>query len=184
VTKLRFLLAAALAGALALSAAEAGASTTTAVPRGAHGAAHAATHAKHKKKHHKKNKKESDTSRTAAPAGATVKVATIAAGSVLVGPDGRTLYVFDGDTTTTSACTGPCATVWPALTVTGTPGGGSGVDASKLTAAAQADGKDQVVYAGHLLYSFSGDTAPGDAKGLGIPAWHAVSPAGTPVGGS
>jgi predicted lipoprotein with Yx(FWY)xxD motif len=48
----------------------------------------------------------------------------------------------------------------------------------------QADGKSQVVYAGHLLYNFSGDTVPGDAKGLGIPAWHAVSPVGAPVGGA
>ena len=84
---------------------------------------------------------------------------------------------------TTSVCVGPCATIWPALTATAKPVGATGIDKSKLTVAMQASGQNQVVYAGHLLYFFSGDTVPGDAKGLGIPGWHAVSPEGAPVGG-
>ena len=104
---------------------------------------------------------------------------------MLVGPDGRTLYMLDLDNNgATSACTGPCATIWPALVATGTPSAGPGLDGTKLTVAMQADGKNQIAYFGHLLYNFSGDTAPGDAKGLAIPSWHAVSATGTPVGGS
>jgi predicted lipoprotein with Yx(FWY)xxD motif len=170
VTKLRVLVAAAIIGALALTATvDASASTATARHRGAE----AGVQAKKKKK--KKAKKK------VAP---TIKTGTITAGTVLVGPDGRTLYMFDKDTGTTSACAGPCATIWPAFEATGTQKAGAGLDQSKLTAAMQADGRNQVVYAGHLLYYFSGDTVPGDAKGLGIPTWHAVSPEGAPVGGA
>ncbi|HZP27446.1 MAG TPA: hypothetical protein VFC99_00725 [Acidimicrobiia bacterium] len=173
-TKLRLIAAAALVGALAFTAtAEASASTTGAAHAHArHGAGDLVAAKKKKKKHKKKQ------------ASATVRTATITAGTVLVGPDGRTLYIFDKDNGTTSACTGGCASVWPPLLATGKPVAGPGVDASKLTAVMQADGKDQVAYAGHLLYSFSGDTAAGDAKGLGIPMWHAVSPEGAPVGGA
>jgi predicted lipoprotein with Yx(FWY)xxD motif len=179
VTKLRFLVAAALIGALALFAAgEASASTAMSRPA----AAHHAVAAKKKKKKHKK--KKSTTSTTVSAADATVKTGTIAAGTVLVGPDGRTLYMRASETTLTSSCTGPCATIWPALVATGKPSAGPGVDDSKLTVAMQASGNNQIAYAGHLLYYFANDTAPGDAKGLGIPGWHAVSTEGTPVGGS
>jgi predicted lipoprotein with Yx(FWY)xxD motif len=169
VTRLRLLVAAGVIGALALTATvDASASTTSSAHRGAE----VAVHAKRKKKNKKKK-------------AATVKVAAITAGTVLVSPDGRTLYMLDKDNGgTTSACTGPCATIWPALDATGTPKAGSGLTGSKLTVAMQADGRNQVVYNGHLLYNFSGDTAPGDAKGLGIPGWHAVSPEGAPVGGA
>jgi predicted lipoprotein with Yx(FWY)xxD motif len=174
VTKLRLLLAVALMGALALTAtAEASASTS------ATGAGHAVTagpravHAKKKKKHKKKAK-----------AAAILKVGTIPAGSVLIGGvNGHTVYMRSTETTTTSSCTGACATIWPAVVATGKPVAGPGLDKSKLTVAMQASGQNQVVYNGHLLYFFANDLAPGDAKGLGLPSWHAVSPTGDPVGG-
>jgi predicted lipoprotein with Yx(FWY)xxD motif len=96
--------------------------------------------------------------------------------TVLVGPDGRTLYVFEEDHGTTSACTGGCAPIWPALAVTAVPAAGPGVDASKLSMA-----HGQATYAGHLLYFYSGDHAPGDINGLRIPHWDAVSPTGAQV---
>jgi predicted lipoprotein with Yx(FWY)xxD motif len=173
VTKLRLLVAAGVIGALALTATvDASASTTGSAAGSAHRGAAVAVHAKKKKKNKKKK-------------AATLKVAAITAGTVLVTPDGRTVYMLDRDNGgTTSVCTGPCATIWPAVVATGTPKAGSGLAASKLAVAMQADGRNQVVYGGHLLYNFSGDTAPGDAKGLGIPGWHAVSPEGAPVGGA
>jgi predicted lipoprotein with Yx(FWY)xxD motif len=113
---------------------------------------------------------------TAAPSGGGVQIA-LSAGH-LVGPGGKTVYMFDKDNGTTSACTDGCASVWPAVTSSGTPAAGSGVDASKLsTATGQAP--DQVTYAGHLLYEFSGDSAPGQTNGTKIPGWHDVSAAGT-----
>ncbi|HEV7689080.1 MAG TPA: hypothetical protein VGQ80_21055 [Acidimicrobiia bacterium] len=121
-----------------------------------------------------------------AAAPATVTVAqNPAQGTILVDGKGRTLYLFEKDNGTTSACTGACAQVWPALTAAAQPAAaqpaaGSGVDPSKLSTA---DGQvaRQVTYAGHLLYSYSGDSAAGDVKGVGIPGWYPVSPSGAKV---
>src|ERR1700704_1378132 len=98
-----------------------------------------------------------------------------AQGAILVDGKGRTLYLFEKDNGTTSACTGACAQVWPAFTAGASPASGSGVDASKL-ATANGQVAQQVTYSGHLLYSYSGDAAPGDVKGVGIPDWYPVSP--------
>jgi predicted lipoprotein with Yx(FWY)xxD motif len=113
--------------------------------------------------------------------GAALSVAqNPAQGSILVNSAGRTLYLFEKDHGTTSACTGACAQVWPGYSAGATPSAGSGVDATKLaTAAGQVPA--QVTYDGHLLYTFSGDSAPGDAKGVGIPNWYPVSPSGDKV---
>jgi predicted lipoprotein with Yx(FWY)xxD motif len=109
---------------------------------------------------------------------ATVKVATDSKlGQFLVGPDGRTLYLFEKDQGTTTACTGGCASAWPALTVTGTPTAGAGVTAGMLSTAG-----GQVVYNGHLLYHYSGDKAAGEVNGTLVPSWFAVSPAGSKIG--
>lgn len=113
----------------------------------------------------------------ATTAGAAGAQLTLSSGH-LVGPDGKTVYIFDKDSGTTSACTGACASVWPALTSSGAPSAGAGVDAAKLsTATGQAP--DQVTYNGHLLYEFKGDTAAGQTNGTKIPGWHDVNAAGT-----
>lgn len=97
-------------------------------------------------------------------------------GTVLT-EDGRTLYTFDPDTATSSACSGGCASVWPpvigtAVLASGLPGG----DFGHLT---RSDGSRQVTYRGHPVYEFSGDTKAGDTKGDGVDGtWHvAVVPA-------
>jgi predicted lipoprotein with Yx(FWY)xxD motif len=111
---------------------------------------------------------------------ATVAVASDdSLGDHLVGPDGRTLYLFARDDGTTTACTGGCAETWPPL-VAASPSAGEGVDAGELSTA---DGiePDQVVYHGHLLYYFAGDEAPGDVNGTAIPDWFAVDPSGEAI---
>jgi predicted lipoprotein with Yx(FWY)xxD motif len=114
------------------------------------------------------------------PAAATVAVAdNPAQGSILVNGQGRTLYLFEQDKGTTSACTGPCAQTWPALTAA-QPTAGTGADASKL-GTANGQVAQQVTYGGHLLYTYSGDAAPGDVKGVGIPGWYPVNPSGAKV---
>jgi predicted lipoprotein with Yx(FWY)xxD motif len=101
-------------------------------------------------------------------------------GQLLVGPNGHTLYLFEKDTGTTSACTGGCAPAWPALTASTAPTGGAGVDMSKLsTASGQVP--NQVVYNGHLLYFFAGDSAPGDLNGTKIPNWYPVAASGNKI---
>lgn len=114
---------------------------------------------------------------------ATVAVANDAElGDYLVGPDGRTLYLFEKDQGTTTACTGGCADSWPPLVAQGgAPKAGDGVDAGELSTA---DGiePDQVTYHGHLLYYFAGDQAAGDTNGTSVPAWYAVGPDGEAIG--
>jgi len=109
-------------------------------------------------------------------------------GKVLVDSQGRTLYLFQKDSGTRSACTGACAASWPPLRDSRKPVAGSGASASMVTTAPRTDGSPQVVYNGHPLYLFSGDKNPGDANGQGVTAfggaWYAVSPAGDMVMGS
>lgn len=106
-------------------------------------------------------------------------------GKILVDSQGRTLYLFQADHGTKSACTGACATAWPPLRATGKPLAGSGISAAKLTTAPRSDGNPQVVYNGHPLYRFANDQKPGDASGQGVSAfgasWFVVSPAGATI---
>ncbi len=114
------------------------------------------------------------TSSGASTRGTTIRVAsTTKRGDVLVDGTGKTLYLFEKDSGTTSACTGGCARVWPILSATPAVSGGVGVDASKLGSA-----HGQVTYNSHLLYYFSGDAAAGDMNGVDIEGWYPVTPAG------
>ena len=97
--------------------------------------------------------------------------------TVLTNAQGFTLYYFTPDTSSTSACTGGCASVWPPLLFTG-----SGTPASspalpgKITVQTAANGA-QVEYNGHLLYTFSGDSAAGQANGEGVGSeWFVATP--------
>jgi predicted lipoprotein with Yx(FWY)xxD motif len=112
-----------------------------------------------------------------AVANATLKVTNDPKlGNILVDATGRTVYLFEKDQGTVSACTGACTNAWPALRAAGTPTAGTGLDTSRIGSA-----NGQVTYAGHLLYFYSGDGKPGDTFGAGIPSWDAVSPTGTTV---
>jgi len=108
-------------------------------------------------------------------------------GTILVNSKGDTLYLFQKDTGTKSTCVGPCASAWPPLRASGKPTAGSGANASMLGTTPRSDGKPQVTYNGHPLYTYSGDQNPGDTNGEGINAfggrWYAVSPAGNQVVG-
>lgn len=88
--------------------------------------------------------------------------------TILTNAQGMTLYYFTPDTASTSACTGGCAQTWPALLFTGSgsPTASSTLSGT-LTAVTTANG-NQVEYNSHLLYTFSGDTAPGQTNGEGI----------------
>jgi predicted lipoprotein with Yx(FWY)xxD motif len=101
------------------------------------------------------------------PAGVTVGSASSNFGTVLTGPNGRTLYTHAGDTATSSTCTGGCATAWPPLATTGQPTAGAGVT-GQLGTEARADGTTQVTYDGLPLYYWQGDTKAGDVTGNGV----------------
>jgi predicted lipoprotein with Yx(FWY)xxD motif len=118
---------------------------------------------------------------------ATVGVADSDLGMILVDSQGRTLYLFQKDSGTTSACTGACASAWPPLRVSGQPTVGTGANASLVGTTTRSDGNTQVTYNGHPLYLYAADQNPGDATGQGLTAfgaaWFTVSPAGNQVSG-
>ena len=105
----------------------------------------------------------------AAPAssasGSTLSMTTIKGTAVVTNSKGMTVYWFVPDTSTTSKCTGSCATYWPP--VTGPVTAGSGVTGT-LGTITRSDGTTQATYDGHPLYTYVGDTAPGQAKGNGL----------------
>jgi predicted lipoprotein with Yx(FWY)xxD motif len=109
----------------------------------------------------------------ASAASVTLSTTSTSLGTVLTGANGLTLYRFDPDTATTSACTGGCATAWPP--VIGKPVAGTGVTASDLGTITRSDGTIQATYQGHPLYTYSGDTGPGQTSGNGVGGtWHVV----------
>jgi predicted lipoprotein with Yx(FWY)xxD motif len=124
-------------------------------------------------------------SSTANGQAATVSLAKTGLGNVLVGSQGRTIYLFQADSGTTSACTGACASAWPPVRVTGQPTGGSGINSSLLGTTARSDGNPQVTYNGHPLYLYVGDQKAGDTTGQGLNAfgggWFVLSAAGNQI---
>jgi predicted lipoprotein with Yx(FWY)xxD motif len=125
-------------------------------------------------------------SSSSSDAGVTVQLTDNSTyGSILTDAQGRSLYMFDNDTTSKSTCNEGCAPTWPALTVTGQPTGGDGVQASLLGTSTRDDGATQVTYNGHPVYLYAGDNAAGDTNGEGVgDVWHLVSADGEAVMGS
>jgi predicted lipoprotein with Yx(FWY)xxD motif len=116
---------------------------------------------------------------TATGTGTGLKTATISGTTVLTNARGFTLYSFAPDTPTTSKCYGSCAAYWPP--VTGTAAAGSGLP-GRVTTIRRTDGSLQLTYNGHPLYTYIGDTAPGQARGnnlnLNGGLWHEVRAVG------
>jgi predicted lipoprotein with Yx(FWY)xxD motif len=109
-------------------------------------------------------------------AAASLKTTEIGGATVLTNAEGFTLYSFAPDTATTSACNGSCAAYWPP--VTGTPAAGPGVT-GRLGTIARSDGATQATYNGHPLYTYIGDSRPGQASGNNLDLngglWHEVT---------
>ena len=116
---------------------------------------------------------------------ATVSLAKTKLGMVLVNSRGHTLYLFAKDKNGTSACSGNCARFWPPLLSSGQPTAGSGVKRSLLGKTRRSDGRMQVTYNRHPLYTFALDKRAGQTTGQGNLAfgarWYAVSVRGTKV---
>jgi predicted lipoprotein with Yx(FWY)xxD motif len=95
-------------------------------------------------------------------AGGAVKAVQIGGVTVLANAKGFTLYWFAPDTATTSKCNGTCAAYWPP--VKGPVTAGPGVT-GRLGTIKRPGGPVQATYNGHPLYTYIGDTAPGQAHG-------------------
>jgi predicted lipoprotein with Yx(FWY)xxD motif len=111
--------------------------------------------------------------KTASGKPATLGVESTSLGKILVDGQGRTLYLFQGDTGTKSNCSGACATNWPPLTSTN-PTVGKGANASMVGTSKRSDGTTQVTYNGHPLYTFFQDTKAGQTNGQGSTAFGAA----------
>jgi predicted lipoprotein with Yx(FWY)xxD motif len=123
----------------------------------------------------------------AAGTAATVKTRHGTLGTFLVGPNGRTLYLFEKDKTSKSTCYGACAEGWPPLLTSGAPKAAGSAKKSLLSTTKRRDGKRQVTYRGHPLYYFAADQRAGDTKGQDVDAfgaeWYVVGPSGKKLEG-
>jgi predicted lipoprotein with Yx(FWY)xxD motif len=96
---------------------------------------------------------------------AVIKVATIHGAMVLTNAKGYVLYWFAPDKPNTSTCYGTCAAYWPP--VTGRPVAPPGLTGT-LGAIKRSDGQTQVTYDRRPLYTYVGDSAPGQDTGNNI----------------
>jgi predicted lipoprotein with Yx(FWY)xxD motif len=110
-----------------------------------------------------------------AATGTGLKTTTIGGTTVLTNAKGFTLYSFAPDTPATSKCYGSCAAYWPP--VTGTPAASSALP-GRVGTLKRTDGSEQLTYNGHPLYTYVGDSAPGQARGnnlnLNGGLWHEI----------
>jgi predicted lipoprotein with Yx(FWY)xxD motif len=102
-----------------------------------------------------------------------------ALGTVLTGPDGRTLYTHRGDAMNSSTCTGACLAAWPPVTIADgrQVTAGPGVTGA-LGSFLRPDGTQWVTYDGLPLYGWQGDAKPGDATGQGVDGFVVAAAAG------
>ncbi|HWF36809.1 MAG TPA: arylsulfotransferase family protein [Solirubrobacteraceae bacterium] len=103
-------------------------------------------------------------------------------GSALATSSGHMLYLFTG-----TACTGGCAKTWKPLIARGSVSAvsGSGVNAKLLATSKRSDGRVQVTYNHHPLYTDVADTKAGDMHGEGASEfggrWYVVNTKGNAV---
>jgi predicted lipoprotein with Yx(FWY)xxD motif len=118
-----------------------------------------------------------------AKATGAVQAARTDAGTVLVDPRGRTLYAFAADTKGHSVCTGSCAGYWPPTPASALPKTApAGVTAS-FGEISRSDGSRQLTVDGFPVYTYAGDSRPGQAAGQGLNEsgglWWVLSPSGS-----
>ncbi|HJS72500.1 MAG TPA: hypothetical protein VJ858_07220 [Acidimicrobiia bacterium] len=103
-------------------------------------------------------------------------------GTILVDPEGFTLYIFtpDQDAPGTSVCNDDCAAAWPPVPAD-TPIGAD-LDVSIFSAITRDDGSEQLAVNGMPLYLFANDAAPGDVNGQGVnDVWFVVDATGNMI---
>jgi len=121
----------------------------------------------------------------AAGSGLVITTKSGSAGAFLTDGSGRAVYLWMKDGKDSSACSGACAGAWPPVTTTGAVTASGGVNNAVLSTITRSGGAKQVVYDGHPLYYFSGDSGPGQVNGQGSDGfgaqWWLVDPAGTSI---
>jgi predicted lipoprotein with Yx(FWY)xxD motif len=114
-------------------------------------------------------------SSTPSASSTTLKARKIGNTTVITNSKGFTLYAFAPDTSTKSKCNGTCVHYWPPLK--GPVTAGSGVT-GKIGTIKRSGGSVQATYNGHPLYTYIGDTKPGQDAGNNLNLsggyWHVV----------
>jgi predicted lipoprotein with Yx(FWY)xxD motif len=105
-------------------------------------------------------------------------------GTILVTSSGATVYRFDADSASppTSHCTSSCAAIWPPVPAGSASPIAQGFAQSELGSITRSDGTKQLTVAGWPVYTYTGDTAPGQANGQHLNVnggtWWAVTSGG------
>jgi predicted lipoprotein with Yx(FWY)xxD motif len=122
-------------------------------------------------------------------ASAQLSVRPTAFGTSLTDAYGRSLYLFEGDTSSSaSLCTGTCASVWIPFVIQGGPGvalplGSNVIPQTLIGAFVRSDGYYQISFNGHPLYYYSGDggsatTTNGEGLNQFGSFWYLIDPNG------
>jgi len=125
------------------------------------------------------------TSPAASAPSAALSTSASSLGTIVVDASGRTIYRYDADKqgATNSACTGGCASAWPAVPA-GSVAAGSGVS-GKVGSITGVDGTAQATLDGWPLYYYADDAQAGDTTGQGVGGtWWVVTPAGAEITGA
>ena len=104
-------------------------------------------------------------------------------GDILTTAGGRTLYIRIGDQFRKSECYSICTAAFPPFLTNGAPMAKGGILAADIGVLVSNVNKgEQLSYGGHPLYTYSGDTKPGDinAEGKGK-IWYVISVNALPV---
>jgi predicted lipoprotein with Yx(FWY)xxD motif len=112
---------------------------------------------------------------------AVIQTATVTvkgqSGTVLTNAKGLTLYYFTADSATRSALSRNCLQVWPPLLFSGSGGPTSSTSLTGELSVQMDINGNQIEYNGHPLYTFSGDSAPGQTNGEGLyGVWFVATP--------
>ncbi|MFF8955045.1 SCO0930 family lipoprotein [Streptomyces sp. NPDC014894] len=105
-------------------------------------------------------------------------------GEIVVDRNGRTVYRFTKDSARPmkTACTGDCLKKWPVVAPV-RKNDTKGIRKKGFVTFERPDGVEQQTIDCRPLYTFAGDTRPGETNGQGVGgAWFAVSPQGKLVG--
>lgn len=122
----------------------------------------------------------------AASGGARISLRKTHLGMLLVNSHGFTLYAFSRDPRNVDRCVSMsgCSSIWPLVRTGARPIAGPGVKRS-LLGTIKVHGAQQVTYAGHPLYGYSGDAGPGSTSYVGVlqfkGVWRGVLASGATV---
>jgi predicted lipoprotein with Yx(FWY)xxD motif len=102
-------------------------------------------------------------SSTSAAHGSGLTTRSTSLGKVVTDPSGKTVYELVGNPPSNSKCTGSCTSIWPPV-----------MSGGKIA-----------VFHGHPVFTFTGDSSPGQTNGQGVRdswgQWLALGANGRPV---